>query len=71
MAHFSKPWFRKGRGWYLQLGNKQIRLGGDREEAFSRYHKLMQAPREAQARTVTCDSVIAIFDGFLDWCTRN
>lgn len=50
MPHFSKPWFRQGRGWYLQLSGKQIKLGKDRDEAFVRYHKLMQSPAEVRSR---------------------
>ena len=22
MAHFAKPWFRKGRGWFLEVNGK-------------------------------------------------
>ena len=34
MAHFAKPWHRKGRGWFLELNGKQIKLADDRDEAF-------------------------------------
>jgi hypothetical protein len=32
MAHFAKPWHRKGRGWFVELGGKQIKLGDGRNE---------------------------------------
>ncbi|MBI3822045.1 MAG: hypothetical protein HY289_05110 [Planctomycetes bacterium] len=41
MAHFAKPWYRKGRGWFLEPNGKQIRLGDEKEESFARYHQLM------------------------------
>ncbi len=65
MAHFAKPWFRKGRGWFLELNGKQVKLGDDRDEAFDRYHKMMagQAPTGTQ--------VSEVIDAFLDWCLRN
>ncbi len=70
MPHFAKPWLRKGRGWYLQLNGKQIKLGKDREAAFTRYHKLMQEQKEVQAEKAESDSVLGIFETFLEWCSR-
>lgn len=47
MAHFPKPYFRKGRGlFYLQIDGRQINLGPDRDEAFRRYHEIMAQPPE-------------------------
>jgi hypothetical protein len=65
MSHFAKPRHRKGRGWFLELNGKQIKLGDDRSEAFDRYHKLMagQSPTGTQ--------VSSVLDGFLDWCLRH
>jgi integrase len=65
MAHFAKPWYREGRGWYLEINGKQVKLGDERDEAFDRYHKLMagQSPTGTQ--------VSDILDSFLDWCLRH
>lgn len=65
MAHFSKPWYRKGRGWYLELNGKQIKLGDEKDEAFDRYHHLMAG----QSPTGTL--VSEVIDAFLDWCKEN
>lgn len=65
MPHFAKPWHRKGRGWFLQLNGKQVKLGDDRKEAFDRYHQLMAG------ETPTGIQVSEIIDGFLDWCQRH
>jgi integrase len=65
MSHFAKPWYRKGRGWFLELNGKQIKLGDEQDEAFTRYHQLMagQAPTGIQ--------VSQVIDAFLDWCGRH
>lgn len=65
MAHFAKPWFRKGRGWYLEINGKQVKLGDDRKEAFDRYHQLMAG--QAQSGT----QVSEIVDAFLEWCKMH
>jgi IPT/TIG domain len=46
MAHFAKPWFRKGRGWLLEINGKRVKRGDERDESFTRYHQIMagQAP---------------------------
>lgn len=47
MSRFPKPFFRSARNaWFVQVGTRQIRLSGDRDEAFRRYHELMAAPAE-------------------------
>lgn len=65
MAHFAKPWFRKGRGWFLEFNGKQVKLGDDRDEAFDRYHKMMAG------QSPTGNQVSSVIDGFLDWCLRH
>lgn len=65
MAHFAKPWFRSGRGWYVEVAGKQIKLGDDRDEAFKRYHQLMAG--EAASGTMVCE----IVSEFLAWCRRH
>ena len=45
MAHFPKPFFRTARNsWFVQIGPRQIKLGADKDAAFTRYHELMAAP---------------------------
>ena len=56
MARHPKPWFRKGRGWYVTLGGQQIKLGNDKETALSEYHKLMLEDRP-QKKPVRADHV--------------
>lgn len=34
------PWFRKGRGWYVEHRNKQLFLSADEEEAQQKWHLL-------------------------------
>ena len=63
MPHFPKPFFRKNRGlWYVQLDGKQVNLGADRDEAFARYHKLMQEPVVGSAPAT--DWVAVVIDRF-------
>jgi integrase len=68
-TRFPKPWFRPKRGiWYVTLDGQQISLGSDREEAFRRYHKLMD---EGRPKSVASDKLLAVIDTFLDWCQKN
>ena len=70
MAHFPKPFFKKARkSWYVQINQKQVKLGPDRDEAFCQYHQLMQRP--AEAVTTSPESLVGIIDAFLDWTNRN
>lgn len=70
MAHFPKPFFKKARkSWYVEINRKQIKLGSDKEEAFLRYHQLMQQP--AEEVTTSPESLVGIIDAFLDWTQRN
>ncbi len=73
MAHFPKPFFRQTRNlWYVQVQGKQINLGSDREQAFQRYHELMQTPLESSV-SVTSNGilVVQVLDVFLEWCQKN
>ncbi|MFO7901694.1 MAG: hypothetical protein R6U98_03450 [Pirellulaceae bacterium] len=42
MARHPKPWFRKGRGWFVQLDGMQHSLGYDKQVAFDRFYELMR-----------------------------
>ena len=80
MPKFPKPFFRSGRGWYLQLGKEQIKLAdgpknADTEaEAFTRYHELMaERGREKPAHSANPDalSTVEVFDKFLSWSQKH
>ncbi|MFW6114627.1 MAG: hypothetical protein ACOC7K_02705 [bacterium] len=64
MARRPKPWFRKGRGWFVQIEGKQHNLGPDKEQAFQRFHELMSRP---EAPRVSEQHVAALLDLFLEW----
>jgi integrase len=64
MARRPKPWFRKGRGWFVQIEGKQHSLGRSKDEAFRRFHELMTRP---PTPVVTGQHVAAILDLFLEW----
>ena len=41
MARFRKPFFRPARGlWYIWHDGKQVKLGPDKEAAFTAWHDL-------------------------------
>jgi len=73
MPHFAKPFFRTARNaWFVQVGNRQIKLAADRDEAFARYHELMTKPAlpvvtQAEAQRL----VVVIVDEFLEWCEKH
>lgn len=69
MARRPKPWFRKGRGWFVTLDGKQIPLGDKKQEAFARFYELMNSPVE---RAVNSEQqLLSIMDEFLEWNRRN
>src|SRR5262245_12607090 len=80
MPHHAKPFFRTGRGWYVQLGKQQIKLcdGPENSEteaaAWERYH-LVMADRAKDVPKVSppADSLLVaeILDKFLDWCQKH
>ncbi len=69
MARTPKPWFRKGRGWFVTVGGKQHNLGRDRKAAFQEYYRLMQ--QSPERREVSGKSMAAIIDAFLEFCSKN
>jgi integrase len=62
------PWFRKNRGWHIQLNGKKIFLGHDREKAFREFHRLM-AGNPAQPSLMRLEDlrVVSVLDAYLDW----
>jgi len=69
MARTPKPWFRKGRGWFVTISGTQHNLGRDKKAAYHEYHRLMHQPENQ--RKISGQSLVAIFDDFLDWVQKN
>jgi integrase len=73
MAHFAKPFFRTARNaWFVQVGNRQIKLATDKDEAFARYHELIAKPAlPIVTKSESQRLVVVIVDEFLDWCEKH
>ena len=65
MARPRKLWFRQQtQTWHVQIDGRQHNLGtSDREEAETKYHKLMAERPEPP----TAEHLVAILDKFLEW----
>lgn len=69
MARKAKPWFWEEREeWYVTIEGKRHRLGKDKKAAQKRFHELMATP---EPKPVKNDSLVGLFDLFLDWCQRQ
>lgn len=68
MPKFAKPWYRKRRGWYVTLDDRQTPLGNDCNAAFEEYRNLMRQPRK---RKVPAGTVLSVIEMFLDWVQKN
>lgn len=82
MPHHAKPFFRSGRGWYVQLGKQQVKLcdgpeNSDTEAtAWERYHLVMAERGKTQVvpqLSPQADGplVAEILDKYLDWCQKH
>jgi len=82
MPHHAKPFFRTGRGWYVQLGKQQIKLCDGPENsnteaaAWERYHLVMADRAAAQTFPKSSPQadgplVAEILDKYLDWCQKH
>jgi integrase len=84
VAHSPKPFFRTGRGWYVQLGTKQHKLcdgpkSTDTEKtAWSAFHTLMaeraandNRPAPNSANSASSLSLGELFEKYLEWCERH
>ena len=80
MTKFPKPCFRNGRGWYVQVGKQQIKLGDGPENsdteaaALKRYHQVMaENGRDNSAAPTTNDglTVAEVYEKYLDWCLKH
>ena len=73
MPHFPKPFFRTARNaWFVQVGPRQINLGVDKDEAFSRYHELMAKPALPVVTATEAARLVAVVtDDFLDYVQQH
>jgi integrase len=80
MPHHAKPFFRTGRGYYVQLGKQQIKLADGPEcaaqehAAWECYHAIMAERSQPAVIPKTSPSgpaVAEILDKYLDWCQRH
>lgn len=81
MPKFPKPFFRTGRGWYVQLGKEQIKLAGgpqnaDTEaQAFTRYYEVMAERGRPKSAVPQADpdtlKAVEVFEKYLDWCQKH
>lgn len=82
MAHQPKPFFRTGRGWFVQLGKQQIKLSPGPEStetektAWAAFHALMAErarPQTGPANSANSATltVVEVFEKFLDWCQKH
>ena len=71
--HFPKPFFRTARNaWFVQIGDRQIKLAADKDEAFTRYHELMAKPSLPEVTQSEAQKlVVVIVDEFLDWSNKH
>lgn len=72
---FPKPWFRKGRGWFVTLDGQQIKLGKKKAESLKPYQQLMAQPKQqAVIATILCwRSSMRFLTGVknTEWWTRT
>lgn len=78
MAHRPKPFFRSGRGWYVQLGKQQIKLADGPQNAESEtaawdaFHTLMAEKKSAAPEPIAQGLCVAeVFDKFLGWSKKH
>ena len=57
--------------WFVQIGQKQIRLAPDRDEAFRLYHEVMARPPEESTAppppSTAALAAVEVIDLFLEW----
>lgn len=64
-----QPFRRKGRGWYVQIGKRQIKLADTEPEAWRAYHELMARPAGSASLGApgVAPTVLEVLDAFLSW----
>lgn len=64
-----KPFFRRYTpSSYLQIGKRQINLGGDKKVAWEKYHQIMASRQDLTSAAVT---VAQLFEAYLDWVQKR
>jgi len=82
MPHHPKPFFRKGRGYFVQIGRQQVKLAdgpecpANQSVAWDKYHQLMTARGNGSARAEGPPesaglTVAELFDKYLGWCKQH
>ncbi|MCA9217783.1 MAG: tyrosine-type recombinase/integrase [Planctomycetales bacterium] len=72
MARPAKMRFRKqNRTWYVEIDGKQVNLGKDKNEATTRFHKLMAEKGQERPLLISEPLVCEVADRFLEWCTHH
>ena len=73
MPHHPRPFFRTARkAWFVQVGIRQVNLGTDKDEAFTRYHELMAKPvLPALAPTEAVRLIAVVIGDFLDFVQQH
>jgi hypothetical protein len=80
MPHHPKPFFRTGRGWYVQLGKQQVKLADGPEcaqneaVARKRYHEVMAETRQTAPvpkMSPSGPTIAEVFKKFLDWTQKH
>lgn len=56
------------KGWYVQIGKKQTRLGDDEDSAWKEYYRVMAEETITEASQITVREVV---DRFLKWTKTN
>ncbi len=69
MARRSRPWLRKGRGWFVTINGKQVSLGKDKEAAYRLFHELMATPKTLPKTKHPL--VSTLLDDFLEWTEKH
>jgi len=69
MERRPKPWFRKGRGWFVTIDGRQVPLGPEKEAAYRRFHELMAEPK--RPTNLQHPLVSQVLDEFLEWTKNN
>lgn len=73
MARRAQPWLRKGRGWFVTIGGKQVSLGKNKAAAYRLFHELMATKEELpKTKHPHCELLLGdLLDDFLEWTKHH
>ncbi len=72
-----RPWYRKGRGWYVEIAGQQIRLAKGEKTAETkaaaekRFHELMLECAANPPVDGGSPTVASVIDAFLDYASKR